>query len=120
LISKIGVQKARGNNPGNSKGAQRALSERMMLSAILGVVGAAFGIGAAVLWLWASCLKWRVGREGRQLGDYSHHPGEFAGPNELGPYFEAVGRWNSRAAIVTAIAILFWAGQTIADLCSRR
>jgi len=62
-----------------------------MLSMIFGVAGAIIGLLAACLWLRASCINWNVGRQGRLLGDYSQHPGEFAGPNELDLFLNPSG-----------------------------
>jgi len=90
-----------------------------MLSMIFGVAGAIIGLLAACLWLRASCINWNVGRQGRLLGDYSQHPGEFAGPNELDLFLKSVGEWNKRAAFATAVSMLCWAAQTITDLYAR-
>ncbi len=91
-----------------------------MLSTIFGFAGAIIGFLAACLWLRASCINWNIGRQGRSLGDYSQHPGEFAGPNELDLFLKCVGDWNKRAALATAVSMLFWAAQTIADLLYAR
>ena len=97
----------------------------MTLSAFFGIVGSTVGVVAAGLWAYASCIRWTVGREpGMVPGENGPRKEGFFGkmyftPNALGPYLNDVSKWNSRAAIATALSMICWAFQTFADLWTR-
>jgi hypothetical protein len=95
----------------------------MTLPSLFGIVGAAIGIVAAGLWYYASRIRWTTARELKMLpGDNGPH-GEFFGktyfmPGGLEAYQNDIGKWNSRAALATALSMTCWALQTIADVLS--
>jgi hypothetical protein len=97
------------------------------LSALFGMI---VGVVAAGLWWRASRISWTVGREpGMLSGDYGPRKSGFFGKKThyaaggIEPYLNDVSKWNSRAALVTALAtalpMICWAVQTIADLWTR-
>ena len=86
-----------------------------------GFAGFALGLLAASLWLYASRIKWTMGRERGMLpADNGPRIGLFGktyfAPGALEPYLNDVSKWNSRAAFATALSMLCWAAQTLADL----
>ncbi len=94
----------------------------MTLSAFFGIIASVVGLVAAGLWLYASRIKWSIERERGMLpGEYGPRLGRFFTPDYfaeggLEPYLKAVGKWNSRAAVATAVAVFCSVCQTVTDL----
>ena len=71
---------------------------------ILGIAGAASGLLSAGLWVHASMLAWKLGRQGA-AGDYSTGSADTSmPPNAFEAHFTEVGNRNAVAAAFSGLS----------------